>query len=131
MLPLLFKHYWKPIQLHDIPAIREDDGSASSLGAFRAHQAKRDQAYAEKHDGVKRNRNLGLDLLFFFSPEIFVQAVRCFSNEEIRVDDRHGLPFSFAFNISPRPDLDSCSSTSVIGVQTWNSLHTSRTYTSP
>lgn len=75
MLPLLFKHYWKPIQLHDIPAIREDDGSAASIGAFRAYQARRDNAYAEKHNGDKRKRDLGLDLLRFFSPEISVQAV--------------------------------------------------------
>ncbi len=75
MLPLLFKHYWKLIQLEEIPAIREDDGSAASLGAFRADQAKRDEAYARKHNGEKRKRNLGWDLLRFFSPEISVQAV--------------------------------------------------------
>lgn len=75
MLPLLFKHYFTPIQLEDIPALREDDGSASSLGAFRADQAARDKAYAEKHDGAKRKRDLGLDLLRHFAPEIFTQAV--------------------------------------------------------
>jgi hypothetical protein len=75
MLPLLFRHYWTPIQLKDIPSVREDDGSAASLGAFRADQAMRDKAHADKHDGAKRKRNLGLDLLRLFSPEIFVQAV--------------------------------------------------------
>ena len=67
MLSLLFKHYRKPITLKDIPALREDDSAASSLGAFRAHQAKRRKGNARG--------DLGIDLLMFFLPEIFAQCV--------------------------------------------------------
>ncbi|WVQ80023.1 hypothetical protein IAT38_002124 [Cryptococcus sp. DSM 104549] len=74
MLPLLFRHYLTPIKLEDIPAIREDDASASILGAFRAFQAKSDKAYVKKHD-TARKRNLAIDLLWFFSPDLTVQAL--------------------------------------------------------
>ncbi len=75
MIPFFFRYYWNPVTLKDIPAIREDDSASSSLGAFRADQAIRDSRYAEKHAGAKRKRNLGLDLIRFFSPEIFTQCV--------------------------------------------------------
>ena len=100
MLPLLFKYFWTPIQLEDIPALREDDGSASSLGAFRAAQAKRDAAYADKHSGQKRKRNLGWDLLVFFSPDIFIQAVSpTLPLSQLLLINRYGLPFSSCSNI--------------------------------
>lgn len=76
MLPLLFKHYLTPITLENIPAIREDDSSAASLGAFRAFSAKRDAAYSKKHNGAKKRRNLGLELAMFFAPELGWQIVR-------------------------------------------------------
>jgi len=102
MLPLLFKHYFTPIQLHDIPAIREDDGSAASLGAFRAYQAKKDKVYAEKHNGEKRKRDLGLDLLRLFSPEIVVQAVSpLMSRTNPFLKIRLGPPSSSACSIFP------------------------------
>lgn len=78
MLPLLFKHYVSPITLEDIPAIREDDSSAASLGAFRAFSAKRDATYAKIHSGAKRRRNLGLELAMYFAPELGWQVVRSF-----------------------------------------------------
>lgn len=78
MLPLLFKHYLSPITLEDIPAIREDDSSAASLGAFRAFSAKRDATYAKIHSGAKRRRNLGLELAMYFAPELGWQVVRSF-----------------------------------------------------
>ncbi|WRT68702.1 uncharacterized protein IL334_005682 [Kwoniella shivajii] len=74
LFPLLFKHYFKPITLDDIPAIREDDSSASSLGAFRAYRAKRDKDHLKKKGG-KRTRNLGADLFWFFFPELVTQSV--------------------------------------------------------
>ncbi|KAK8854514.1 hypothetical protein IAR55_003253 [Kwoniella newhampshirensis] len=73
LLPLLLKHYFTPITLKDIPAIREDDSASSSLGEFRAFQAKRDAVYLRKHN-QKRKRNLGLDLLGFFGKHIAIQA---------------------------------------------------------
>jgi hypothetical protein len=75
MLPLLFRHYYNPIKLHDIPSIREDDSAAASLGAFRAFQAGRDRRYSEKHGGQPRKRNLGIDLLLHFLPETLTQCV--------------------------------------------------------
>ena len=75
MLPMLFKYYWTPIQLQDVPALREDDAAASSLGSFRADQAMKDIAYATKHGGQNRRRNLGWDMLTFFGPEIRLQCV--------------------------------------------------------
>ncbi|OWZ29769.1 ATP-binding cassette transporter [Cryptococcus neoformans AD2-60a] len=75
MLPLLFKHYLSPITLEDIPAIREDDSSAASLGAFRAFSAKRDATYAKIHSGAKRRRNLGLELAMYFAPELGWQVL--------------------------------------------------------
>lgn len=75
MIPLLVKHYWKAITLEEIPALREDDGAAASLGAFRAFTAARDVAYAAKHKGEKRKRNLALDFVIFFSKEARLQAV--------------------------------------------------------
>ncbi|OCF40975.1 ATP-binding cassette transporter [Kwoniella heveanensis CBS 569] len=73
LFPLLFKHYFTPITLEDIPAIREDDATAASIGAFRAFQANRDAVYLKKH-GEKRKRHLGLDLLRFFAPEVLIQS---------------------------------------------------------
>ncbi|ODO06989.1 hypothetical protein I350_04354 [Cryptococcus amylolentus CBS 6273] len=73
LLPLLFKHYKNPITVADIPGIREDDSSAAALGAFRAYQGRLDRQYSDKH-GQKRKRDLGIDLLWFFAPELFVQA---------------------------------------------------------
>lgn len=75
MLPFLIRHYRTPITLKDIPALREDDASASALGAFRADQAYRDAKWAEKHLGEKRPRDLGFDLFRFFLPEISAQCV--------------------------------------------------------
>nr|XP_018261799.1 ATP-binding cassette transporter [Kwoniella dejecticola CBS 10117]OBR83957.1 ATP-binding cassette transporter [Kwoniella dejecticola CBS 10117] len=74
LLPLLFKHYFKPITLQDIPAIREDDSASSSLGAFRAYRASRDKTHLAK-TGEKRVRNLGADLFWFFSPELAYQCI--------------------------------------------------------
>ncbi|KIR99113.1 ATP-binding cassette transporter [Cryptococcus deuterogattii 2001/935-1] len=70
LLPLLFKHYLTPITIENIPAIREDDSSAASLGAFRAFSAKRDAIYSKKHNGATRRRNLGFELAMFFAPEL-------------------------------------------------------------
>lgn len=75
LIPLLFKHWFTPITLDDIPAIREDDSSTTSIASFRADQAKRDKTYAARHGGAKRQRNLGWDLLAFFSPDILTQCV--------------------------------------------------------
>ncbi|WWC71269.1 uncharacterized protein I206_105222 [Kwoniella pini CBS 10737] len=74
ILPLLFKHYFQPITLQDIPAIREDDSASSSLGAFRAYRASRDKKYLAK-TGETRVRNLGADLFWFFSPELAYQCI--------------------------------------------------------
>lgn len=74
ILPFLWKHYWQAITLEDIPAIREDDGAAASLGGFRAFQARRDAAYEGKHM-TPRKRNLGIDLILFFGPMVAVQCV--------------------------------------------------------
>nr|XP_019045027.1 ATP-binding cassette transporter [Kwoniella bestiolae CBS 10118]OCF23957.1 ATP-binding cassette transporter [Kwoniella bestiolae CBS 10118] len=74
LLPLLFKHYFKPITLNDIPAIREDDSASSSLGAFRAFRAGRDKDHVAK-TGEKRIRNLGADLFWFFLPELAMQCI--------------------------------------------------------
>lgn len=76
LLPLLFKHYLTPITIENIPAIREDDSSAASLGAFRAFSAKRDAIYSKKHNGATRRRNLGFELAMFFAPELGWQIVR-------------------------------------------------------
>ncbi|WVQ75171.1 hypothetical protein IAR50_004781 [Cryptococcus sp. DSM 104548] len=73
LLPLLFKHYKKPITVADIPGIREDDSSAAALAAFRAYQATLDKRYRKKY-GQDRKRDLGIDLLWFFAPELSVQA---------------------------------------------------------
>jgi hypothetical protein len=75
MLPMLFKHYRQPIKLEDVPAIREDDSVASCLAAFRADQAKRDEAYSRKHNGAKRERGLAFDLVAFFLPQLGQQIV--------------------------------------------------------
>lgn len=75
MLPFLVRHYSNPVKLNNIPALREDDSSASALGAFRADQARRDAKFAEKHLGEKRKRDLGVDLFLFFLPEISAQVV--------------------------------------------------------
>lgn len=75
ILPLLFRHYWSPIKLEQIPQLREDDVAAASLGGFRAEQAVRDTAYAQAHGGEKRKRNLAWDLLRFFGPEVTAQCV--------------------------------------------------------
>ncbi|KAK6910984.1 hypothetical protein I203_105019 [Kwoniella mangroviensis CBS 8507] len=74
ILPLLIKHYFKPITLKDIPAIREDDSASSSLGAFRAYRAGRDKSHLAK-TGEKRIRNLGTDLFWFFFPELAMQSI--------------------------------------------------------
>lgn len=74
ILPFLWRHYWKPVTLEDIPAIREDDSAASSVGSFRRFQAGRDAAYEVKYS-TPRKRNLGLDLLAFFRPELGRQVV--------------------------------------------------------
>ncbi|WWC90401.1 uncharacterized protein L201_005336 [Kwoniella dendrophila CBS 6074] len=74
LLPLLFKHYFKPITLTDIPAIREDDASAASVGAFRAYRASRDKSHLSK-TGERRIRNLGADLFWFFLPELAMQTI--------------------------------------------------------
>lgn len=74
IIPFLWKYWWKPIQQDEIPALREDDGAAASLGSFRKHQADRDTKFAEKHDGAIRKSNLGADLITFFRPQ-FVQQV--------------------------------------------------------
>jgi hypothetical protein len=130
MLPLLFKHYWTPIQLHDIPAIREDDSSAASLGAFRADQARRDERYAQKHNGQMRKRDLGLDLLRFFSPEITVQAVRP-PPRAIKLTSRSGRPSSSACNTFPRQVSGCYSNTSASAVRPKSNPHTSHSSTSP
>lgn len=75
MLPFLAKHYFSPITLDKIPRLREDDASASALGAWRAFQARKDAKWAEKHLGEKRKRDLGLDLFLFFWPEVSAQCV--------------------------------------------------------
>ncbi|WVO14579.1 hypothetical protein L204_102214 [Cryptococcus depauperatus] len=75
MLPLLFKHYFKPITLQEIPAIREDDSSAASLGAYRAYVAKKDRTYSEHHPGKKRKKNLAVDLFTFFASDISWQVL--------------------------------------------------------
>ena len=75
MLPFLFKHYYQLITLEEIPALREDDASTVTLGAFRLFQARRDAKYARKHQGAKRKRNLPVELLIFFAPTIFAQCV--------------------------------------------------------
>ncbi|WVQ79432.1 hypothetical protein IAT38_001530 [Cryptococcus sp. DSM 104549] len=74
LLPLLFKHYIHPITLKDIPAIREDDAAAAALGSFRAFQARRDEAHAKRNGGQQRKRDLGVDLVLFFAPELVKQA---------------------------------------------------------
>ncbi len=74
ILPFLWKHYWKPITLDEIPVIREDDSAAASVGAFRAFQAARDAAYEVKYSSP-RKRNLAVDLLAFFRPELVRQSV--------------------------------------------------------
>lgn len=74
LLPFLWKHYWQPITLKDIPALREDDGAAASLGAFRAFQARKDSKYEVKYS-TPRRRNLGIDLMGFFAPLVFKQCV--------------------------------------------------------
>ncbi|WVR09322.1 hypothetical protein IAU60_006387 [Kwoniella sp. DSM 27419] len=73
IVPLLTKHYFKPITLDDIPALREDDSAAASLGSFRTFQASKDAAWAKKHK-EKRKRNLGWDLIRFFGFDLFVQS---------------------------------------------------------
>jgi ABC-type multidrug transport system fused ATPase/permease subunit len=74
MLPFLVKYFRKPITLEEIPALREDDSSAATLGAFRADQAYWDARYAAKHGGAKRHRNLGLNLARFFARDIARQS---------------------------------------------------------
>ncbi|CAK9784394.1 unnamed protein product [Cutaneotrichosporon oleaginosum] len=74
ILPFLWKYYWKPITLEEIPAIREDDSASASVGAFRRFQAARDAAY-EVRNNSPRKRNLALDLLVFFRPELVRQSV--------------------------------------------------------
>ena len=86
MLPLLWRHFWQPIKLDNIPAIREDDSAATSLGAFRADQAYWDKKYAEQHDGQLRRRNLGINLIRFFLPEIVKQCVSALQGPGPRVD---------------------------------------------
>ncbi|ORX38217.1 ABC transporter type 1, transmembrane domain-containing protein [Kockovaella imperatae] len=79
MLPLLFKHYRHVIRLEDVPALREDDSSATALAAFRKDQAARDAKYAKKHNGAKRQRDLAWDLLRFFGVDTFIQCLwSCF-----------------------------------------------------
>jgi hypothetical protein len=79
MLPFLVKYFRKPITLEEIPALREDDSSAATLGAFRADQAYWDARYAAKHGGAKRHRNLGLNLARFFARDIARQSAwACF-----------------------------------------------------
>lgn len=73
ILPFLWKHYWKPVTLDAIPAIREDDSAAASVGAFRRFQAARDAAYEVKHNSP-RQRNLALDLVAFLRPDLVWQS---------------------------------------------------------
>ncbi|BEI94008.1 uncharacterized protein CcaverHIS019_0604670 [Cutaneotrichosporon cavernicola] len=74
ILPFLWKHYWKPITLEEIPAVREDDSAAACVGAFRRFQAAHDAAYEVKHNSP-RKRNLAWDLITFFRPELVRQSV--------------------------------------------------------
>lgn len=75
MIPFLVKYYYTPIQLNQIPSLREDDATASCLGAWRAYQARKDAKWAERHLGEKRKRDLGLDLFLFFLPSVSKQCV--------------------------------------------------------
>lgn len=75
IIPFLVKHYFKAIELNEVPAIREDDSSSAGLGAFRAFRARKDAIWAEKHLGEKRKKDLAWDLLQFFAPEMTVQCV--------------------------------------------------------
>lgn len=111
MIPWLFRYYWKPIELEDIPALREDDSAATTLGAFRADQAARDAKYAQKHDG-KRKRNLGWDLLLFFKWSILYQFVSCNAHDPIDANlTSFGRRFSSASNTYRLPDFVCCSDT--------------------
>lgn len=74
IIPFLWKYYWRPIKLEEIPAIREDDGAAASLGSFRKFQAAQDTKYAKKHDGGIRRRKLSRDLIAFFWPQLVAQV---------------------------------------------------------
>lgn len=74
IIPFLWKYYWRPIKQEEIPAIREDDGAAASLGSFRKFQAAQDSKYAKKHDGAVRKKNLGRDLISFFWPQLVAQV---------------------------------------------------------
>ncbi|ODN87389.1 ATP-binding cassette transporter [Cryptococcus wingfieldii CBS 7118] len=75
MLPLLFKHYFKPITLEEIPAIREDDSSAAAIGGFRAFQARKDGEWIKKHKQGARRKHIGVDLLWFFTPDVLWQVM--------------------------------------------------------
>ena len=63
MLPLLIRHYFTPITLAEVPAIREDDSAASSTAAFRAFAADLDKRWAERHPGQPRRRNSRLGVV--------------------------------------------------------------------
>jgi len=86
MIPFLWKNYFKPVTLETIPALREDDGAAASAGAFRVFQAARDRKY-EKRVGKKRERNLGIDLILHFLPELGLQIVSLQAHDKIQSAD--------------------------------------------
>lgn len=78
LIPLVFKYYQKPITGAEVPAIREDDGSAASLGSWRTERAA---------NAKKRERKLVWLLLWFFRRELAQQAVRKARSRDALVDD--------------------------------------------
>lgn len=82
LVPLVFKYYKSPITGPEVPALREDDASAASMGAWRAEQATIVAQDAKKQDGNadRRRHKLVWLLLWFFRRELAKQAVSLHSH---------------------------------------------------
>lgn len=84
VVPIVLRHYYKPFQLKDTPAIREDDTPAVSLANWRlaygssSHKGGSTNGHASsdgKRSTSKKETKLALKLLWHFRRLYLLQAV--------------------------------------------------------
>jgi hypothetical protein len=84
VIPIVLRHYYKPFQLKDTPAIREDDTPAVSLANWRlaygssspgSDMGNGHASSKEKASKPKKETKLALKLLWHFRRLYLLQAV--------------------------------------------------------
>jgi hypothetical protein len=76
VVPIVLRHYKNPLQVKDVPAIREDDTPAVSVANWRLDQQENDAVAGSKTHGQPRKRTkFALRLFWHFRQLFWLQTV--------------------------------------------------------